>query len=164
MCVHCLSLLAMSHLLSTRSPELLCTQAAPAHTFGWGYSASDAGPNLRVKWKELTAIKDNCHKWLNRVQGGKLIIKHIISTEYPHSAFLWQPFGSSVLWNLGCRCGRREASDYQLSDVAWHPSNKLQFIIQLCPSLLLFCFCMDNSRLLSCLEILIYVMQVSTLW
>lgn len=129
-------------------PKLLSIQAAPSRTIGWGYSISDAGRKLRAKWRKSQDIKDNDHKWLNGVQGGKVIIKHSL---HWIPTFLQQLFGSSVLCNLGCRCRMGEASEYHLSDVAWHPSNKSQFIVQLCHSLLLLCFCMGNSWLLSCL-------------
>lgn len=69
------------HLLSSSSLELLSIQAAPACSVTWGYSVSDEGLNLHAKWKKLQDIKDNCHMWLNGVQGGKVIMKHILSIE-----------------------------------------------------------------------------------
>lgn len=140
--VHCLSFCHCwfrFHLLSSRSPELLSIQAAPACSVTQGYSISDIVLNLHAKREKTQDMKDNCHKWLNGVQGGKVIMKPILSIEYPHLAFLQQLLGSTVHYSLGAGAGRKR---YQLIksliqyDI-WFLQLQFKITTQLCHSLLL---------------------------
>ena len=110
-----LSLLARVHLLPTRSPELLLTQAAPAHTVGWDYSIADAGLQLRAKWKERQDTKDNCHKWLNGVQGRKVIVETYSFHWIPTSSFFYGAISAAqffVTWCAGAGWERHQIINY----------------------------------------------------
>lgn len=143
-------------------PSLLAHGSHAVHLVSWDafYTVSlslhcwislfnfGCGFKLCSKCKELQGIKDNCHKGLNGAQGVKVRMKHILSIEYPYlvfGVFLQHLLGSWVL------CTGVWWQKYQIINYLMKPdmNNGPQFIIQLCHSLLLLCFCKDNSWLLS---------------
>lgn len=140
--VHCLSFCRCwlkFHLLSRESPELLSIQAAPACSVTQGHSISDIVLNLHAKREKTQDMKDNCHKWLNGVQGGKVIMKPILSIEYPHLAFLQQLLGSTVHYSLGAGAGwkRYHIIKSLIQYDIWFLQLQFKITTQLCHSLLL---------------------------